>query len=486
MSRPNILIFMTDHQRGDTVLPGSPCITPNIDRLRSEGVTFSETFCPSPHCCPSRATFMTGLFPAQHGVWHNVAVANAITRGLNEGIRTWCEDFSDAGYRMWYSGKWHVSHTESPVDRGWNVCPSTPGDYSGHTSPVADRWRQFQALAAEPEPTGRGEGEISMPGYPPFTLYGTGDVLVGDERTVDESLAALDRLAAEQTDQPWCLFAGCNGPHDPYFVPQRFLDMYNIDDIELPPNFADDMSDKPNFYRRTQDIFSQLTEREHREAIRHFLAYCTYEDELFGKLLDKVDASGQAENTLVMYCSDHGDYMGEHGLWAKGLPCFRGAYHVPMVIRWPGGTSAPGRTEDALVSLADIAPTLLEAAGLPSDREFVGSSLVPFLRDEKPGEWRDALFTQSNGNELYGIQRSIFSRDYKFVYNGFDYDELYDLRADPHELHNVARDPKYAGVVRQMMRRIWQFSHQTGDGCVNPYIMVRFAQYGPAEAFKQE
>jgi arylsulfatase A-like enzyme len=281
------------------------------------------------------------------------------------------------------------------------------------------------------------------------------------------------------------VFVGCGGPHDPYYVPQRFLDMYDLEDIRLPPNFADEMRDKPNFYRRTRDLFSQLSEREHREAIRHFLAYCSYEDELFGRLLDALDRLGIADDTLVLYCSDHGDYMGEHGLWAKGLPCFRGAYHVPMVMRWRNGVANPGRSVDELVSLADIAPTFLDIAGIDAGREFAGCSLVPFLRDETPAEWRELLFTQSNGNELYGIQRSVFSKDVKFVYNGFDYDELYDLRTDPHELRNVVSDPEYKDVVRGMMRRIWQFSHETGDTCTNPYIMVRFAQYGPAEAFRE-
>ena len=100
MLRPNILIFMTDQQRGDTVLPTGQARMPNIDRFRAEGVTFGETFCPSPHCCPSRATFMTGLYPAQHGIWHNVNVGNAITRTLASGVRTWCEDLSEHGYRM--------------------------------------------------------------------------------------------------------------------------------------------------------------------------------------------------------------------------------------------------------------------------------------------------------------------------------------------------------------------------------------------------
>ncbi|MHC4248766.1 MAG: sulfatase-like hydrolase/transferase [Planctomycetota bacterium] len=493
MPRPNVLIFMTDHQRGDTVLSegvGARAKMPNVDALRAEGVTFSEAFCPSPHCCPARATFMTGLYPSQHGVWHNVGVMNAITRGLADGVRTWSEDFAEAGYRMLYHGKWHVSHYESPADRGWG--PGEPG--ADRERALPDRWPEYEKLAREPERSRgeRGEGGIVTPGYPPFTLYGTSDGNQGDVRVTEKGVESLRALAAEESERPWCLFVGCTGPHDPYYVPQRFLDMYDPDEIELPPNFHDDLRDKPNFYRRTRDLFDQLTEREHREAIRHFLAYCSFEDDLFGRLARTLEETGEAANTIVMYVSDHGDYMGEHGLYAKGLPCFRGAYHVPLVVRWPEGIASPGRTVDDLVSLADIAPTFLEAAGIEkagssAEQELVGRSLMPFLTNEqggRPDDWRDMLFTQSNGNELYGIQRAAFDGDWKFVYNGFDYDELYDLRADPHETRNVARDPANREVVSRMMGRIWRFAHETGDKCVNPYIMVRFAQYGPAHAFR--
>ncbi len=485
MPRPNVLIFMTDHQRGDTVLDGNACITPNVDRIRKNGVTFSEAFCPAPHCCPARATFFTGLYPTQHGIWHNVEVGNAITRDLADGVRTWSEDFREAGYRMKYSGKWHVSMSESPADRGWDVCPGTRGDYSNKKP--GSRWEQFEKLAGKTEPAERGEGMIINPGYPVFTLYGTREEPSeprGDAAVVKEAVDAMEALHAEGSETPWCLYAGCIGPHDPYNVPQRFLDMYDIDDIKLPESYWDKMEDKPGFYRKTRDLFDQLSEDEARQAVRHFLAYCTYEDELFGKLLDKLEELGEADNTIVIYCSDHGDYNGEHGLWAKGVPCFRGAYHVPLVMQWPAGMAEPGRVVDELVSLADVAPTLMEAAGLPAEREMVGESLIPFLKNAQRSGWRDKMFTQTNGNELYAIQRAVFTKKRKMVYNGFDYSELYDLEKDPHEMVNLVNDPDYADDVRRMMGDIWRFARDTGDTCINPYILVRFANYGPAVAFE--
>ena len=480
MPKPNILIVMTDHQRADTVLPEHPAITPNVARLAEEGVTFTNTFCPTPHCCPARATFFTGLYPSHHGVWNNICNRQALSTGLNDGVRLWSEDLADAGYRLHFSGKWHVSIEESPKDRGWteHFVSAAKGTYHGTS------WDRYRALAAQPDPVARGAGEILRPGYGTYRLYGTGDKTgQHDEIAAQHALDLLPQLA--QSDEPWGLYVGFIGPHDPYIVPQKYLDMYDLDDVPLPPSYADGLADKPRIYQRMRNTrFGQLSPREVREGIRHFWAYCTYLDDLFGQILAALDATGQAENTLVLYTADHGDYVGEHGLFAKGIPCFQGAYHVPAVVRWPAGLRNPGRRVDSYVSLADFAPTFIELAGQPLNRHFTGASLVPFLRDETPSAWRDAVHTQCNGVELYYTQRSVMTRDHKYVFNGFDRDELYDLRADPHEMHNVADDPAYADVKRQMCGKMWRFAHDEDDTAINAYITVGLAPYGPAEAFK--
>ena len=483
MPRPNVLVFMTDHQRGDTVLAESPVIKPHLDRLAREGVTFAETFCPSPHCCPARATFVSGLYPTRHGVWNNICNDQALSRGLKPGLRLWSEDLADAGYRLEWSGKWHVSVEETPKDRGWHelfVTGYSPREH--HTA-----WEHYAALAEKPYDEERGEGQILRPGYGTYTTYGPreGEGNPHDEKTVDEALAVLPELVAQK--EPWVLYVGASAPHDPYMVPQKYLDMYSLDDVDLPPSYADELADKPRVYQRMRrDRWGQLSERETREAIRHFRAYCTYLDDRFGKLLEILDNSDQAANTLVLYTSDHGDYCGDHGLFAKGIPCFRGAYHVPAVMRWPEVVENPDRRVDALVSLADFGPTFLEAAGLSPQPELTGASLMPFLRGESPDDWRDAIFTQCNGVELYYTQRSVMTKDYKYVFNGFDMDELYDLSIDPHEMKNLADDPAYAEVKRRMVRRMWRFAHQEGDSAINGYITVSLAPYGPAEAFLED
>ncbi len=482
MRPSNILVFMTDQQRGSTLTGPVRAVTPNLDRFRSQGVTFSQAFCPSPHCCPSRATFMSGLYPSRHGVWNNVDTTNALSRGLADGVHLWSEDLRHVGYNLFYHGKWHVSNLETPADRGWE-------DYGLHhinNGGLGRHWKEYRDIAAsmpaEEDAAPRRDGQIPRPGWPDFSLYGEHDAPFGDREVVE---FATERMGDErEQNRPWCRFIGPVGPHDPYLAPRRFLDLYDFDKITLPASFSDAMADKPGFYRRTRAIFDHLSPEEHRRGLWHYLAFCSYEDHLFGMALEALERSGQAENTVVVYLSDHGDYTADHGLWCKGLPCFRGAYHIPCVIRWPRGIRNPGRQVDEFVSLADFAPTFLDLAGVAHDNQFNGASLLPFLRNEQPAAWRDALFTQSNGNELYGIQRSVTTKEWKYVFNGFDFDELYDLRADPDETVNVAARAENRPVIKEMCRRLWRFSHENGDRAVNPYIMVGFAPYGPAYAFR--
>jgi arylsulfatase A-like enzyme len=480
--RPNLLIVMTDHQRADTVLPEHPAITPNVSRMFEDGVAFTQTYCPTPHCCPARATFMSGLYPSRHGIWNNILNEQALSRTLNEGVRLWSQDYAGAGYTMHFMGKWHVDAQDWPRDRGWTEHMATATGHARH----GPKWDHYEEMAKEPEPETRGEGEILRPGWGTYRLYGTRPEgrKSGDDRVAEKAIEVLSGLS--EGDAPWCVYVGFGGPHDPYGVPQRFLDMYNLDDVPLPESYADEMADKPAIYRRMRgQNFGQLTEREVREGVRHFWAYCTYLDDLFGGILNALRKTGQEQRTLVLYCSDHADYVGEHGLWCKGIPSFRGAYHVPAVVRWPAGIRNGGRRVEQFVSHADFALTFLELAGVETDRYFTGASLVPFLRDETPAGWRDEIHTQCNGLELYYTQRSVMTKEFKYVFNGFDVDELYDLRRDPHEMRNLIDDTGYEDVVRQMCGRIWRFARREEDGAINNYITVSLAPHGPAEAFRE-
>lgn len=472
MSKPNILIVMTDQQRADTTLPEHPAVTPNLSEFARQGLAFTQTYCPTAHCCPSRATFFTGLYPSRHGIWNNVRNEQALRRGLKPEVRLWSEDLAAAGYHLHFTGKWHVSAEESPEDRGWSqyFTSADTGAYHGRT------WEQYRQLA-EKAPSERGAGEIARPGYGPFLLYGSrggvGDP--HDEKVTQDALKALSTVS--NSAEPWCLYAGLFGPHDPYLVPRKYLDLYNLDQIPLPASYPDAMEDKPGIYRRIRQMrFGQFSEWELRQAVLHYWAYCSYMDDLFGQILAGLEKTGQAENTLVLYCSDHGDYGGDHGLFCKGVAAFRPAYHIPAIIRWPAGLKNPGRREAALVSLADFGPTFLDVAELQADRHFSGASLLPFLQDEAPSAWREEICTQFNGVELYYTQRAVMTNRYKYVFNGFDLDELYDLQSDPDELVNLANDPTYEDIKRDLCGRMWRFAYQEDDtSLLNPSRRLRAA-----------
>ena len=472
---------MTDHQRYDTVLPEHPCRTPNVQRLIDAGVTFTQTHSPAPHCCPARASFWSGQYPSKHGVWNNICNDSRLSDGIHADTRLWSSDLHDAGYRLHFSGKWHVDTKTGPADHGF----VERGVKAKGDAVMGQTWETLRETAdkPDPDPAERQWGQLLRPGYGPPVFSGFGALPNPenhpDHQCTERALESLEELTAGE--DPWCLFAGYIGPHDPFYAPQEFIDLYPLEDVPLPESYDDEMRDKPALYRRMREqVFGQWSREEARDAIRHFWAYCSWLDHLFGKLLDKLDESGQAENTIVLYCSDHGDYCGEHGLFAKGIPAFDGAYHVPAVVRWPAGIENPGRRCDAMVSLCDFGPTFVEAAGATGDRDFSGRSLMPLLQNKTPDDWRDALLMQCNGVENYVTQRTIRTHDWRYTYNAFDFDELYDLRADPHEMTNLADDPRHESTKRELCARMWALCMEERDVPGNSYFTVALAPAGPA------
>lgn len=486
MSKTNVVVFMTDHQRWDTIFPYSRAKTPVLDGIMDKSTVFPNAYCTAPHCCPSRASFFSGLYPSEHGVWNNVNVGNTLSRGLRKGVKLFPELLKESGYKCMLSGKWHVSDEEGPIDRGFEECfnfgikyekkENLPDDYEWETFYKNNIWEKICD-----ESDTREESQILRTGYPLYTQYGYSENPFGDITTVEKAVEMMEKHRLSD-DRPLFMFTGVSGPHDPYSIPKEFEELYDISDIVLPDNFNDEMLDKPGLYKRVKEIFSRLPLEEHRRSILKYLAFCTFEDYIFGKILE--EAMKLEGRTVIIYLSDHGDYLAEHGLWAKGLPCFDGAYHIPLVIY---DTENPiHRNVDNFISLTDLAPTILDICEINHKIKFSGASLLPFMHGKPGYNIRDYIFTQTNGNELYGIQRSVKNKKYKLVYNGFDYDEFYDLEKDPGELFNVFDKPEYNGCIREMYRILWQFAYEKRDTCINPYIMVGLARYGPGVIFNND
>ena len=477
--KPNILIFMTDQEQAAVTEPDHPCRTPHLDRLAAGGVRFNRAYPPMAHCCPARASLMTGLYPSQHGIYNNCMNDAAIRRSLNAGVETFSEKLRDAGYELHFSGKWHVSATERPRDFGWNelYVGAAPGTYMGIHR---EQYRAGRERYEEELRRGRSRGELVRPGWGNKRMYGVTDTpyeQLKDYEIVRRGVSQLDRL--RDSENPWCVYIGVTGPHDPFIIPKPYAEMYDPRDVPLPPNYADDLSDKPGVYRKMRRVFRQFSEEEVRESIAHYWGYCTMIDDMFGEVMDALERNGQLEDTMVIFLSDHGEHAGAHGLYCKGISMFEEGYRIPLVIQWPGITGTPGSSCDEFVTLMDIAPTLLEAAGAERLARCAGRSLLPLIRGERPDDWRDSVFAQCNGVEVYYTSRMVRTQRYKFVYHATDIDELYDLEADPHEMRNLIDRPEMADVIRQMYGKMWEHAYESEDTIFNQYVTVATAEWGP-------
>jgi arylsulfatase A-like enzyme len=509
---PNILIFMPDQQNGSTVDEGSQVIKPHMDRFRGEAVTFTSAHCPAPHCCPSRASFMSGLYPSEHGVYNNVSTDTAIHPNPYPGTPFWGSALKANGYQMGYAGKLHVGRDVTPETCGFtNLSALEQDNFKQNQSAKLKAWTV--ARSEKSDPAERRPGQILRPGWPRLDLYGTNTMPnafedLADTKIMRAGVAGMQKMAAAK--EPWCVMISNSGGHDNYVAPKQFVDMYAEREIKLPENFTDLMEDKPRVYQRQRyEYWSQLSDAETKDCLLHYWAKLTMQDQLFGDMLKALEETGQADNTIVIYVSDHGDYGAAHGLWMKGVPAFQEAYHIPCVIRWPKGMKQPGRNVEAFVDQVDFASTILDACGIASPKPLSGSSLLPWMRAETPAEWRHATFSQMNGVELYYTQRIVMTKEWKYVYNGFDDDEMYDLKNDPGETKNLvfpdmqatcarvatgkglqaggavpwpALPPHLDAVRKDLLAQMWEFAGKHHDIIFNPYGTVALAPYGPGVA----
>ncbi|HEU5328071.1 MAG TPA: sulfatase-like hydrolase/transferase [Thermomicrobiales bacterium] len=476
MRQPNLLFLMSDQQRADTLAPGSPCQTPHLDVLTARGTAFNRCYAPNPICSPTRASLMTGLLPHNHGMVDCTHTVEPYRAELKSDLPFWSQALQAGGYHTGYFGKWHIERSNRLENFGFAEYElnNSPG-YAAHRRALGldERARRFVSRRA-----------VAQPGYRDFTICGVVDEPI--EATAEHYLYTrgiefIER-AAREPDQPWALFVSTLAPHDPYIVPQEHRARYNAADLPRPASFDDPLTDRPGIYRRIQRVWHDLDWDDFAEATACYYAFCSLVDDQVGRILAAVDAAGQLDNTIVIYTSDHGDYLGAHRLLLKGVPAFEEAYKVPLVLAGPG--IAAGQRSDHIVSLLDLAATItpLTTSG---DFPCFGRSLLPLLQPrDAPVAWEDQAFAECHGQRFFYTQRTIWRDQYKYVFNGFDEDECYDLAADPHECRNVASDPAYQEVVRDLAARMWAIIRATDDYNMHQaeYGMFRFAPVGPEAA----
>ncbi|MCG3209520.1 MAG: Choline-sulfatase [Anaerolineae bacterium] len=466
MTQPNLLFLITDQQRADTTEPATACQMPNVEALAARGARFNRCYTVNPICSPTRASLLTGVLPHTHGMVDCTHAVPEYRASFNADLPVWPAALQQAGYHTGYFGKWHVERSNRLENFGFD-------EYD------VDKYHQVLGLVERDEQMSP-RGVVAQPGYRDFLLYGVVDAPV--ESTAEYQLYSRGiefvEQAAKNPEQPWALFLSTEAPHDPYVVPRDYFERYNPADIPPPPNFNDDLANRPAIYRRIQQVWQTVEWDDFARATACYYAFCSLVDDQIGRIVDFLRESGQLDNTLIVFTSDHGDYMGGHRLMLKGIPAFEEAYRVPLILAGPGIPA--GRELDQIVSLLDLPATLTQ---LTTGGNFAGQgrSLGPLLAGPTASDWPNEAFAECHGQRFYYTQRVLWRDNFKYVFNGFDFDELYNLAADPHELTNLAAEPAYQPVLAQMAARMWQIIRDTGDDNLlkAQYGMFRFAPVGP-------
>lgn len=437
--RPNILWICTDQQRWDTIhaLGNDHIRTPNMDRLVREGVAFTSAICQSPICTPSRASFLTGMYPSTvHGTCNgNVEWSEAAPLITNY--------LADAGYTNGLVGKFHLAGgfkrlEPRPRDDGYTV-------FEWSHAP-RDDWPEGHAYREWAAERGHDLGELLQDAHavPPE--------LHREYWCTDRAINFI-----EQQHDPWMLSINYYYPHPPFTPPQSYLERYDPADMPGPLFRESDLAAQQKLADAGIDFQSDPSDPESFDVKAVQAAYygmVEFLDDLLGQLLDALERTGQRENTLIVFMSDHGETLGDHGLLQKGCRFYEGLVRVPLIFSWPGHIEQ-GLISPALVELTDITPTLLDIAGIDIPEKMLGRSLLPILTGQAdPAHFRDStrceyyrtLLDDNRGFEgSYGTM--IRTERYKLVvYHGHGLGELFDLHADPGEFNNLWDDPAYAQV----------------------------------------
>jgi len=482
-SRPNILLVTTDQQRWDALgFLGQPGYrTPNLDRLAAEGIHFERCYTPSPICTPARISLITGQYATRHGGYCIGMEPVPALKGPTLG-----RCLAAAGYRTASVGKTHyvarfleeqhIAGTDAPPPESFWDEPAR--DYLGfqelhhcqsHTcdSPPNGHYRSWlKAKGVDPETLAEHFNQRDANGKVVRSLPpGRWDLphdLTQNAWITERSMEFIERC--REAGEPWFCMANYQDPHSPFVCPEPFYSDVDMTGVDLGGLRPGEMDDKPPFYKSFVEgkgwlgaDGEPLTDADNRnvahtvtydkfgdpaKAIRAYIGMCNMLDHYVGKLLERLDATGQRGNTLVLFTSDHGELLGRHGMIYKGLPAYDDNQRVPGIMAWPAAQRTSGSTP-SMLNLVDFMPTILEAAGAPTPPGVQGVSQLPLLKGET-GCVRDwALVDHYATSRCH--QQTFVHGGYKLVvYREAEYGELYDLEVDPDQRRNLFDDPTRA------------------------------------------
>jgi iduronate 2-sulfatase len=453
--RPNVLFLMADDLNNMLSCYGDQLVqTPNIDRLAARGVRFERAYCAFPLCGPSRNSMLTGLYPNSTGI-----LANAqIFRQTIPSQVSLPQTFRRAGYFAARIGK--LYHYNVPDSIGTNG-HDDPGSWELELNPAGVDRLEEQPKIFSLIPGSFG-GTLSWYASPKTDQHHTDALMAEDAEWV------LERCA-KRRDRPFFLAVGFFRPHTPYVSPQKYFDLYPEKDMPVVTGVAEDQADIPPAglasYKKEQDKLTGDLRRQCRQA---YYASISFMDAQVGRVVAALDRLGLADNTIIVFTSDHGYHMGEHGLWQK-QSLFEESARVPLLIVAPTKGSAGGVVQSP-VSLVDLYPTLAELCGVTAPKNLQGQSLAAMLRDKSVAgrNWAITQVVRGGGFQRMGASpaagdqgKRIFGyslRTPRWRYTEWDEGnagrELYDHDADPREITNLAKDAAHAETVEGLVRQL--------------------------------
>jgi uncharacterized sulfatase len=434
----NVLFIAVDDMNNDLGCYGHPFVqSPNIDRLAKRGVKFDRAYCQFPLCSPSRSSLLTGLRPSGTRVYN---LTYHFRQGLPDVV-TLPQLFKNSGYTSLRIGKMY--HYGNPNDIGTSGLDDPPS------------WSHVW------NPAGRDKTvlETDIINYTPKRGLGAAMCLLNDKEGKDEDhtdgkvATQAIKLLEEYRDKPFFLGVGFYKPHCPFIAPKKYFDLYPMDKIQMPVEPEDHLKNvpKPALASTSPLPHFGVTIDQARECKQAYYAAISFVDAQIGRVLDAMDRLKLWDNTVVVFWSDHGYHLGEHGLWMK-QSLFEGSARVPMIVAAPGAKGS-GKVSARTVELLDLYPTLADLAGLAPPKDLQGASLKPLLDDPAAG-WERAAHSQVERNGFPGY--SVRTERWRYV----EWDDakkgvqLYDEEADPHEFVNLADDPKHKEVLAELKARV--------------------------------
>ena len=433
---PNILFIMSDDHAAHAMSCYGSRInkTPHLDRIAQEGVRFEHCYCTNALCAPSRAAILTGKYSHLNGVKDNTDV-------FDGGQQTFPKLLQKAGYRTAIIGKWHLKSDPTGFDY-WNILPGQ-GDY------------------VDPEMIEMGEKK-KRSGY-------VTDLITN---------STIDFIKNRKPDAPFCVLCQHKAPHRNWIPDASHAKLYEDADIPLPETFNDDYKDRAAAASKAEmRVDRDLTESDvkgpppeglagdalkkwkYQRYIKDYLRVIASIDDNVGRLLDFLDEQHLAENTLVVYTSDQGFFLGDHGWFDKRF-MYEESLRMPLLMRFPG-VVPPGRINRDMVLNVDFGPTFLDIAGVLVPKDMQGHSVLPLLRGHTPGNWRRSMYYQyfeypamHSVLPHYGIRTPRYKLIHYAYKSEIDEWELFDLEKDPQELHSVYADPQYADTVKQLKQEL--------------------------------